>query len=529
MILVTAWQMSQMDKKTIETYGIPGAVLMENAGRGATQVLYKKFGTLKDKKIGIIAGGGNNGGDGFVIARYLAHRNINTIVYLLSDKENIKGDAALNLDLLTDINVPVIEINTQKALLHHKSAMTNCDIWVDAIFGTGLNADVTGFLKSVIQFINSLDKPVLAVDIPSGLHPDTGQPLGTCIQADVTATFGFAKTGHITYPGMNYCGSIEIIDIGIPPHIAREALPSVHLLTPDAISATFKARPVSAHKGTTGHLLIIAGSKGKTGAAVLTAMAAMRSGAGLVTTGTPASQSSVLETMCTEAMTLPLPETKNSTLSKTAFEQVMAAFAGKKCIAIGPGIGTERQTAELVHRVVENAEIPVVIDADGLNCVAENPKILLNMKAPAILTPHPGEMARLTGKSIETIQKNRIKAAEDFAKKYKVILVLKGARTVIAHPDGEVFINPTGSPAMASGGMGDVLTGMISSFMTQDYSPAEAANAGVYLHGLIGESLAETIGPAGIIASDIISKIPAFIKQMAEGSLPPLKNINTWF
>ena len=529
MILVTAWQMSQMDKKTIEAYGIPGAVLMENAGRGATRVLYSKFGDLKDKKIGIIAGRGNNGGDGFVIARYLANNNINATIYLLADKSDVKGDAALNLDLLEDIDVPVIEIKNQKELLHHKSAMTNCDIWVDAIFGTGLNSEVTGFFKSVIQFINSINRPVLSIDIPSGLHPDTGQPLGVCINADVTATFAFAKIGHMTFPGVMHCGNLEIIDIGIPPHIAREALPSVHLLTPEIISGSFRPRSVNAHKGTTGHLLVVAGSKGKTGAAVLTAMAAMRSGAGLVTSGAPASLAPIIETMHREAMTLPLPETKEAALSKSAFDVILEAMASKQCLALGPGIGTDKQTADLVHRLLEGSTIPVVLDADGLNCIADNPKLLLNMKAPAILTPHPGEMSRLTGESADTIQKNRIKTAKNFAKKYKVVLVLKGARTVIAHPDGEVFINPTGGPAMASGGMGDVLTGMIAGLLTQGYSPTEAAHAGVYLHGLIGDTLAEINGPVGISASDIIEKIPSFIKMSAEETLPSLKNINTMF
>lgn len=529
MYLVTAWQMSQMDKKTIEVFGIPGVVLMENAGRGATRILLSKFGEIQNKKIGIIAGCGNNGGDGFVIARYLANKGINVAVYLLSEISKIKGDAKSNLNLLSDINVPVIEIANQKSFLQYKTAMVNRDIWVDAIFGTGLNAEVTGFFKTIIQFINNLNKAVLAVDIPSGLHPDTGQPLGISIKANVTATFAFAKTGHMTYPGTDYCGSIEIVDIGIPPYIAEESLPCVHLLTPEIISSYYKPRNSNAHKGTTGHLLVIAGSRGKTGAAALTSKAAMRSGAGLVTLGVPESLNHILETLNTEIMTIPLPETKEGALSKSAFDLLNAIMETKNCIAIGPGLGTYKQTISMIHKILCESKIPVVIDADALNSLEGNMDILRNMKAPAILTPHPKEMARLTGDTIETIQKNRIKKAKDLAEKYKVYIVLKGSRTVIAHPNGEVFINPTGNPLMASGGMGDVLTGMIAGFLTQGYSPAESSHMGVYLHGAIGDLLKNEKSPVGILASDIIDYIPFIINQMAKAELAPIDNLGKWF
>ncbi len=529
MFLVTALQMSQMDKKTIEDFGIPGAVLMENAGRGATRVLLSKFGNIQDKKIGIVAGAGNNGGDGFVIARYLAEKGINVSVYILSSVSKIKGDAALNLGLLTDIKVPVIEICDQKTFLQHKSAMLTSDIWVDAIFGTGLNSDITGFINTIIGCINNSEKPVLAIDLPSGLHPDNGQPLGICIKASVTATFGYAKTGHMTYPGIDYCGCIEIVDIGIPHHIAKEVLPSVHLLTPEKMSSYYRPRNSNAHKGTTGHLLIIAGSRGKTGAAALTSEAAIRSGAGLVTLGIPESVSTILETLTPEIMTLLLPETKEGSLSNSAFDILSNTIETKNCIATGPGLGTVKQTAGLTHKVLCESKIPVVIDADALNNLSKNLNILTTMKVPAILTPHPKEMARLTGESIATIQNNRIKFAKDFAKKYNVHLILKGVRTIIAHPDGEVFINPTGNPSMASGGMGDVLTGMIAGFLTQGYSPVESSHMGVYLHGAIADILSIEKGPAGIIASDIISNIPRIITLMSKKELAPINNIGRWF
>ncbi len=529
MFLVTALQMSRMDKKTIEDFGIPGAVLMENAGRGATRILLSKFGNIQDKKIGIIAGSGNNGGDGFVIARYLAEKGIKVSVYILSYASKVKGDAALNLGLLSNLNVPVIEICDQKNFLQHKSAMLTSDIWVDAIFGTGLNSEITGFIKTIINFINNLGKPVFAIDLPSGLHPDNGQPLGTCIKANVTATFGYAKTGHMAYPGIEYCGSIEIVDIGIPDHIAKEVLPSVHLLTPEKISSYYRPRNSNAHKGTTGHLLVIAGSRGKTGAAALTSEAAIRSGAGLVTLGIPESVNTILETLIAEIMTIPLPETKEGSLSKSAFNILNSTMRSINCIATGPGLGTCMQTVALTHKVLCESKSPVVIDAEALNIVSKNINILTEIKVPTILTPHPKEMARLTGESIETIQNNRIKFAKDFAKKYNVHLILKGVRTIIAHPNGEVYINPTGNPSMASGGMGDVLTGMIAGFITQGYSPVESSHMGVYLHGAIADILSIEKGPVGIVASDIISDIPRIIALMAKKELASINNIGRWF
>lgn len=529
MRLVTARQMSLMDKKTIEEFGLPGMVLMENAGRGATRILLSKFGHLKNRKVGILAGAGNNGGDGFVVARYLAGNGIDVSVYLFAAVSKPKGDAAVNLSLLSDLKIPVIEILDEKALAGHKAEMTGCDIWVDALFGTGLNAPVSGVIKTAIDLINILKKPVLAIDIPSGLHPDTGVPLGACIRANVTATFGYAKTGHFTYPGIDYCGSIEIVDIGIPPHIAEAEKPAARLLTPEIISSCYRPRSTNAHKGTTGHLLVFAGTKGKTGAAALTAEAAMRSGAGLVTLGVPESVNPILEMLLTEAMTVPLPETQDKVLSNEATGILLHTMNGKACLAIGPGIGTDKQTADVFNELMCESTIPVVIDADGLNLLGDNLTLLTNIKTPAVLTPHPKEMARLTGESVAAIQNNRINSARAFAETYKVHLVLKGARTVIAHPDGTVYINPTGNPAMASGGMGDVLTGMIAGFITQGYSPAEASHMGVYLHGTAADILSAETGPAGILASDIIRAIPHTLALMAEKKLAPVNDLGEWF
>ncbi len=511
MYLVTASEMQEMDRRTIESFGIPGRILMENAGRGATQVLFDKFAGLANKKVGVIAGRGNNGGDGFVIARYLAQKGTRVTVYLLSKCSLIKGDAAANLKLLAPLSIPVIEMPDRKAFSKHRSSIIHQEIWVDAILGTGLKSDVKGYFREVIEFLNSLNKPVFAVDIPSGLNSDTGQACGVCIRANTTATFAFAKIGQILFPGAKYTGDLEIVEIGIPPHIAEEVGPRQYLLTPGMISDYLKPRLQDAHKGNTGHLLLIAGSPGKTGAAAMTAMSAMRTGAGLVTLGIPRSLNPVLESRCLEAMTCPLSETIDGMLNESSFQAIIDLLSGKKCFAIGPGIGTSAETKNLVHRVIQESKAPIVIDADGLNLLAGHTQILQNLQAPVILTPHPGEMARLIKSTARAVQKDRINCARDFAEKFNVHLVLKGARTLIAHPDGKVFVNPTGNSGMASGGMGDVLTGIIAGLITQGYSPESAAHAGVYLHGAAADEMAEKRGPIGFLASDVMNAIPGQI------------------
>ena len=317
MYLVTASEMQEMDRKTIEEFGLPGRVLMENAGKGATQILLRQFDPLCNQKVGILAGRGNNGGDGFVIARYLTQKGVGVTVFLLAQRSHVKGDAAENLNLLTPLDISVIEMPDQKSF--SKSIKINIlhqDILIDAILGTGLKSDVKGYFKKVIEFVNGLNKPVFSVDIPSGLNSDTGQPCGVCIRAHTTATFAYPKIGHLLHPGADYSGNLELVDIGIPPHVAEEVSPGQHLLTPELIRTYIQPRPSDAHKGDTGHLLVIAGSEGKTGAAAMTAMSAMRVGAGLVSLGIPRSLNMVSETQLVEVMTCPLPETEPGVLDE---------------------------------------------------------------------------------------------------------------------------------------------------------------------------------------------------------------------
>ncbi|MDP2645273.1 MAG: NAD(P)H-hydrate dehydratase [Desulfobacterales bacterium] len=513
MYLVTAQEMQLMDQSTIEDFGIPGRVLMENAGREATRIFLETFCEASHKRIGVIAGPGNNGGDGFVMARCLGQKGLGVTVYLLAERHRVRGDAAANLKLLTPLNIPVNEIYDEKSFLTHQAGMRHEHIWIDAIFGTGLAAEVQGFFKEIIAFINQLNRPVFSVDIPSGLHSDTGQPCGECIRAHATAAFAFAKLGHLLYPGADYTGKLEIADIGIPPHVADRIGPKQFLLTPPQIRNYFKPRPFTAHKGDTGHLLVVAGSPGKTGAAAMTALSAMRIGAGLVTLAIPAGLHPALETMVMETMTHPLPETPAGSLDPSAFGVIMGLLSGKKCLAIGPGIGISRGTATLVRRIIRETAVPLVIDADGLNCIAKSTQVLKKAGAAVILTPHPGEMSRLVDRPVKEIQADRVKHAREFSVKFNVHTVLKGARTLIAHPDGRVYVNPTGNSGMASGGMGDVLTGIISGLLTQGYAAEAAAHMGVFIHGACADALADRMGPFGFLATDVIHEIPAQIKK----------------
>lgn len=514
MVLVTAGEMQEIDRQTIESSGIPGRVLMENAGRGAAAMLCHQFSDLKDRRIGIAAGKGNNGGDGFVIARCLAQQGLSVTVYLLAKREKVRGDAAANLSVLPELNVPIVEIPDEEAFSRHEIALRHQTLWVDAILGTGLESDVKGLYRTFIAFLNDSGKPIFAVDIPSGLNSDTGQPCGTCVRADATATFAFAKSGHHLYPGVAFTGNLQVIDIGIPSHIVARVDPKQHLLSNDMIRSHLIPRAPDAHKGDTGHLLVIAGSTGKTGAAAMTAMAAMRSGTGLVSLAIPRSLNAILESQVLEAMTCPLPETTDGQLDPSAFKPIMDLLSEKKCLAIGPGLGMSAETHRLVRQIIRQCPCPMVIDADGLNSLVGETALLKDLSAPAILTPHPGEMARLTGKTTTEIQNDRMGCARRAAEKYQVHVVLKGARTIVAHPDGSIYVNPTGNSGMASGGMGDVLTGLIAGLISQGYGPEAATHVGVYLHGMAADILADTLGPIGFLAGDVINRIPEAIKDV---------------
>jgi len=518
MFLVTAQQMQEIDKESIDSFGIPGNVLMENAGRGSYYFFCKKFQNSETKKIAVLAGRGNNGGDGFVIARYLMEKGAAVTCFLLSSKRKVKGDAKLNMDLAVKLcnrstASNIVEIPDTAAFQKYKQSILHHDIFIDSILGTGLNSNVRGFFKDIIELLNASSKPVFSVDIPSGLHSDTGRPLGTAVKADATATFAFAKAGHFLYPGNIHTGELKIIDIGIPEYIAQKKNIKLSLIEKNQIAELFKPRKFQSHKGNYGHLMIIEGTAGKTGAAALCANAAMRCGTGLVTLGIASSLNKTVEPMLIEPMTVPLPEKEKGYLSQNSFIQIQEELKDKNALAVGPGIGTGKGTVKLVHELVRTSKVPLIIDADALNCISQNPDILKTKQVPAVLTPHPGEMARLCNITTTEVQNNRLKTASDFAKRFNSIVILKGAGTIISCPDGQNMICPTGNPGMASGGVGDVLTGMIAGLCAQKFSPENASMAAVYIHGMCADLLAHDMGSFGFIASDIIKTIPGAIHK----------------
>ncbi len=502
MKLVTASEMRELDRRAIQDLGIPSLVLMENAGRTTYRILRREFHGLQGE-VAVVAGRGNNGGDGFVVARYLA-----------------SGDARVNLEILAHLGIAVTEVLTDADLNPFIHRLAKAGLIVDALLGTGLNAPVTGLMAAVIERVNHLRAPVLAVDIPTGLSADTGAVLGVALKARVTVTYGWPKLGQVLPPGRDYVGRLWQVDIGIPPILAREA--PVSLAEAGEMRALLPDRPFASHKGTFGHLLVLAGSVGKTGAAAMAAEAALRAGAGLVTLGIPASLNDILEVKLTEAMTLPLPEAAAArALGKAAWAPIVEFLVGKCTLALGPGIGTHPETRELVVRLVRDLACPMVIDADGLNNLAGATGSLKDAAAPRILTPHPGEMARLVGLTTPEVQARRLDLARETAAKFGVILVLKGAQTVVAAPDGRASLNSTGNPALASGGTGDVLTGLIGGFLAQGLAPWDAARRGVYLHGLAADFFVSHHGQRGMIAGDLLAVLPQMLTEFSQGTIPP--------
>jgi NAD(P)H-hydrate epimerase len=495
---------------------------MENAGRTTYQILRREFPGPRGE-VAVVAGRGNNGGDGFVVARYLANAGIPVAVFLLGPRGRVSGDARVNLEILAHLGVAVAEVLTEADLNPCIHRLAKAGLIVDALLGTGLNSPVTGLMAALIERLNHLRAPVLAVDIPTGLSADTGEVLGVALKAQVTVTYGWPKIGQVLPPGRDYVGRLWQVDIGIPPNFAQEA--TVSLAEAREMRALLPPRPFGSHKGAFGHLLVLAGSIGKTGAAALAAEAALRAGAGLVTLGVPASLNDILEAKLTEAMTLPLPEAAAARALGVAALKPIVEFVNEKnekfTVALGPGIGTHPETRELVGRLVHDLACPMVIDADGINNLAGFTAGLKDAAGPRILTPHPGEMARLVGASTPAVQARRLDLARETAARLGVTLVLKGAQTVVAAPDGRASLNSTGNPALASGGTGDVLTGLIGGFLAQGLAPWDAARLGVYLHGLAADFFVSHHGPRGMIAGDLLAVWPQMLTEFSQGTIPP--------
>jgi NAD(P)H-hydrate epimerase len=516
MKLVTSSQMRNIDKKTIEGIGIPGLELMEKAGMGTALVAKQMLGEPEGKEVLIFCGRGNNGGDGFVVGRYLSEWGAQVKFYLTAKKAAVKGDAKVNLDKAVDLDLPIFEIQSEDEIPEQIKA----DLVVDALFGTGFEGQIEGYTKTIVERINASGVPVLAVDISSGLHADSGTYVGPCVRADRTATMALPKMGHFFFPGKKMSGKVSVIDIGVPPHVVEEERITLNLITSEEIRQMIPERPGDAYKGSCGRVILIAGSTGMTGAAALASLSCLRAGAGMAILGTPKTLNPILEIKLTEVMTHPLPDVrKKGVLALRGLGEIRELLKWGDCCAIGPGLGQHHETIELVKRLVGKLKMPTVIDADGLNSLAKDVSILKECKAPLILTPHIGELSRLNGVPASEIAKDRVKYAREFAQEYNCVLVFKGAPTIISDPGGQTYVNPTGNAGMATAGSGDVLTGIIVGLLAQKLVlekdkdvkniMLESALAGVYVHGLTGDIAKEEKGEMGIIAGDMMEKTPA--------------------
>ena len=517
MIAVTAAEMRALDRWTID-HGTPGHVLMERAGAGAARVLRERLRRPRGPVV-VVCGRGNNGGDGFVIARHLRRARVPVDVWLAARPDEVRGDAARMLAAWRRVRGTIHDLTTTDAVDALCRRLRGAATVVDALFGTGLNAPVTGIAAAAIEVMNSCGAPVFAVDIASGLSADTGTALAVAVRATVTATFGFPKVGQLFYPGVDHTGLLAVVDIGIPPEAVAAIGPRVSLLESEEVGRLLAPRPRDAHKGTFGHVLVIAGSRGKTGAALLASAAATRSGAGLTTLAIATTLQPILEGHVREAMTAALPDTGDGSAALGDGATLDELLAGRTAVVCGPGLGLADPTRALVAEVVRRATVPLVLDADGLNAVAGT-DLLRERAGPTVVTPHPGEMARLLGTDTAHVQADRLGAARTLAARDRVIVVLKGARTIVASPDSGTAISPTGNPGMASGGMGDVLAGVVGALLAQGLDPFDAAVLGVFAHGAAGDAVAGRRGEVGLLASDLVDELPPTLAALQTAARP---------
>jgi len=513
MKILTGEVMKKLDEYVIKNIGLSSLVLMENAGRSVAEILTQKIPELKKKKMIVVAGRGNNGGDGLAAARHLINWGANIEIFILAaSKEELSPEAATNAAILEKSGANVKYIEQEVEVL--SAALARADIVIDAIFGIGIKGAVRGVAQKAIELINRSSASIVSVDLPSGLDADTGHVEGVCVKADLTITLEFFKLGLLLYPGREYAGEIIIAQIGYPKSIKEAFKSELELVDREFVTKKIPKRRAYSHKGDYGRVFLIAGSRGMTGAAALAAEAALRSGAGLVYAGIPQSLSAVIESKLTEAVKIPLPDSEGA-LAYEALAPILQLLKDKDVLAIGPGLSKKDQTAKLVKALIKKVPptLPIVIDADAINILSEEPRLLKALKSSTVLTPHPGELSRLIKKKIEEIEADRVGVAKKVAADFNVVLVLKGVPTVTALPSGFVFINSTGNSGLASGGSGDVLTGLIAGLIAQGLRPEDAAPTGAYLHGLIADRLKEKTGERAMIAGDLIKEMPAVLKE----------------
>ncbi len=523
MRILTAEEMQAVDRRAIEEIGIPSLVLMENASIGVADAIAESFAGART--VAILCGPGNNGGDGLALARLLDARGYRLHVLLVIRSSPPRGDAAVQLEILRRSGIAVETVGSGADLAPVVATCGRCDLVVDALFGTGLTRPLAGHFGELVERLRGLAVPVLAVDLPSGLDGSRAEPPGPHLEAEMTVTFAAPKVAHVFSPAADAAGRLVVTDLGIPPWLVDEAPGDLHLLVGRELAACLAPRAQQAHKGDFGHALLVGGSPGKAGAVILAARAAVRGGAGLVTAAVPEPLLDVVDGGSLESMTLALATGAGGALGAGAAEAVLAAAEGKAAAALGPGLGTAAETSAEVRRLARELALPVVLDADALNAFAGRLSELSGREEETVLTPHPGEMARLLGVTTGEVQADRVAAARRAAAESGAVVVLKGHRTLIADPGSRlpasggtcaVWVNPTGNPGMASGGSGDVLTGLVAALLAQGYSALVAGQLGAYLHGLAGDLATETIAPEALRASDQIEHLGAAFNRLRE-------------
>jgi ADP-dependent NAD(P)H-hydrate dehydratase / NAD(P)H-hydrate epimerase len=518
MKLLTSAQSRELDRLSQEKYRIASYSLMTTAGEAVARAAVEKYRARISDGALVIAGKGNNGGDGFVTARKLHQDGVKVRAILLAKASALKGDAArAQADFISAGGI-VTEVETEAAL--DEAMRERPGIVVDGIFGTGLNAEVNGLPRAAIEKINALKVPVVAIDIASGINSDTGAVMGAAIDASLTVTFGFAKYGHVSYPGAGHCGELKVEQIGFAPQAMDEIAPRGLFLEARDVRGWMTPRTDNSHKGMFGHVMVIAGSRGKAGAALLSSRGALRAGAGLVTAAIPNCVADVVSSGQAELMTEAIADRDGHFDGRAATEALASLIKPMNSIVVGPGIGVSDGTEDLIAWLINEAvqpDRPMLIDADGLNVLAQiGPDKLRSAKGPVVLTPHPGEMSRLLGIGTKEVNADRIGAAKKFAELTGAVTLLKGAHSVIAAPSGEVYINSTGNPGMGTPGMGDALSGMTGVFLAQRMDALKALSLGVFLHGHAADRVAMRYGRVGYIVSDLLDELPRAIDALMD-------------
>lgn len=519
MKLVSSQQMRQIDEETIASFEIPGELLMDRAGLGVADiVLYlARMSGFTDPIVRAFAGRGNNGGDAFVAATYLKKRGVDVEVWLAGEARAVRGDALTHLGRMRTAGVPLHEVPTLEEWDDVFPDDMGGDIVVDGVLGTGISGPARGPAAGAIRCIRDLSgrSLVLSIDVPSGLNSDTGEALGDVVVADVTATMGLPKTGLVQPCAVEFVGSVEVVDIGVPDELVERVRSDVELVTPRDLQTVLPRRPRRAHKGTFGHVLVIGGAPGYSGAVSLAARAALRGGAGLVSALVPESIAPAVTTLVPEVMVHAADATKAGCLSSSCIEKWSRDLGEFSAVLVGPGLTSSAQSRLLVEGLLSGLEVPLVVDADGLNVCAGRLQALHAARCPCVVTPHPGEMGRLLGKSTEDIQADRFGAAREAAAETGAVVVLKGAGTVIAQDGQPLQVVLNGNPGMATGGTGDVLAGLLTALLAQGCAPFDAARAAVYLHGRAGDNAAWRTSQVGMTALDLLDEVPGVLREVA--------------